>query len=133
MALSKVLQRGDLVPHFSLRCPDGSRWEYNATAWQRENLLLLSLSAEPDVTDAIYVDRLLKHIADLRRLETTWVITREAIDGIPQPGVVIADRWGEIYLVAAASTSSGLPSADEVLECLQSIEHECPECQGEAK
>lgn len=132
MALTKLLQRGDPVPHFVLRRPDGSRWEYSATTWQRRNLLLLMLPAHTDVTDVIYVDQLLKHTAELSAFDTTWVLTREPIAGLPSPGVLVADRWGEIYLVAGAPHASQLPPASEILECLRYVDHECPECQGEA-
>lgn len=127
------LQRGDSVPHFALRRPDGSTWDYSATTWQRKNLLLLTLPADTEVADVIYVDQLLKHSADLLALDTTWVLTRETIQGLPTPGVLVADKWGEIYLVAGAPHLSELPAASEILECLRYVEHECPECQGEAR
>lgn len=33
---------------------------------------------------------------ELAALETTCVITSDAVPGVPIPGIVIADRWGEI-------------------------------------
>ena len=131
VASTRRLGRGDLLPHLQLPCPDGSVWDYGATTWQRNNLLLLSLPSQTDVADVMYVDQLLKHAAVWMRSETTCVLTREPIDGMPTPGLLIADRWGEIYVVADAPQVCELPGAAEVAEWLRFLEHQCPECQGE--
>jgi hypothetical protein len=61
------------------------------------------------------------------------VITREPVGGLAGPALVIADRWGEIAYVNTGPDASHLPPADDVLEWLITIEHRCPECEGEAK
>jgi hypothetical protein len=60
-------------------------------------------------------------------------MTREAVAGVPTPGLLIADRWGEIYFVGTAPRACELPGPLEILEWLRYIEYECPECQGEVK
>ncbi len=45
-----------------------------------------------------------------------------------QAGLVVADRWGEIYGTFKAGGGHELPSGDEVLKDLRFIEIQCPEC-----
>jgi hypothetical protein len=45
---------------------------------------------------------------------------------------VVADRWGEIKLVAGATSVAELPSADELVEWVRFVQCACPECEGEA-
>ena len=127
------LQRGDRVPHFEVTTIDGSRIAYT-TIWQRRNLLLVSLdgigSRAP--AGAAFVEHLAARQEELRALATAVVITKDAVPGVPCPGVVIADRWGEIYFVGGG-TSGDLPPAGELLEWLAYIQQECPECEGERR
>jgi hypothetical protein len=60
-------------------------------------------------------------------------MTRAPITGVPRPGVVIADRWGEIYSVVNARSAPELPTVEDLLEWFRYIRHACPECEGEAK
>ena len=46
----------------------------------------------------------------------------------PQAGLIIADRWGEIYETFRAGGGHDLPSEDEVLKNVRFIEIQCPEC-----
>ena len=43
-------------------------------------------------------------------------------------GLCVADRYGIIYFVEAASDVSALPPASTVVEWLEYIEIQCPEC-----
>jgi len=43
-------------------------------------------------------------------------------------GLCVADRYGIIYFVEAASDTSALPPASVILEWLKYIEIQCPEC-----
>ena len=55
---------------------------------------------------------------------------RCAIEG---GGMIIADQWGEVFLVEAGGAGvHGLPAAEEVVEWLRFVAIQCPECQGEA-
>jgi hypothetical protein len=71
--------------------------------------------------------------ADVAAHDTRYVLTYDAVSGVPHPGVLIADRWGEIYAVFDGAFASDLPAVDEIVEWLRYIHHECPECQGEAR
>jgi hypothetical protein len=49
------------------------------------------------------------------------------------PGVLLADRWGEIVHLTAASESARSPAPGELIEWLEYIQNRCPECEGEAR
>jgi hypothetical protein len=68
----------------------------------------------------------------LTERHTECVITRDVVAGAPSPGIVVADRWGEIVHVARGSQGTPLPEPDELLEWIDYVQHQCPECQGEA-
>ncbi len=127
------LQRGDAVPHFEVTAIDGSRVAYR-TIWQQRNLLLVSLHTgegkapvRPPLVGELHASQ-----EQLGALATAVVITDGAVEGVPSPGVVIADRWGEIYLSCGGSPA-GWPDVGELLEWLSYIQRECPECEGERR
>jgi hypothetical protein len=126
-----MLQRGDRVPHFTVNAADGALVRYE-DLWQHDGLLLVSLPAGDAQTRA-YAERLDRCRADVAAHDTQYVLTHEAVSGVPHPGVLIADRWGEIYAVFDGTSASDLPAADEIVEWLRYIHYECPECQGEAR
>jgi hypothetical protein len=125
-----MLQRGDRVPHFTVTTPGGAAVRYG-DIWQHDALLLVSL---PDDAPArAYADRLDRRRADVIAHEARYVLTHDVVPGVPQPGLVIADRWGEIYAVFDGPSASDLLAAEDVIEWLRYVHHECPECQGEAR
>jgi len=124
-----MLQRGDDVPHFDVRTVGGDVFAYG-TIWQRRHLVLIVLP-ESDADDS-YIGALASRAAEFRDRETECVITRDAVPGLPAPAVLVADRWGEVVHVAAASDTSGLPTAQELLEWVDHVRQRCPECEGEA-
>jgi hypothetical protein len=127
-----ALHRGDAVPHFEVTAIDGSRVDYRAI-WQRRNLLLVSLPGTVGrAPRPALLDELAARAEQLRGLATAVVITGSAVEGVPCPGVLVADRWGEIYFVRGGSLA-GLPDAGELLEWLSYIQQECPECEGERR
>jgi hypothetical protein len=129
-----MLQRGDRVPHFTARRQDGSEVRYETQIWQQRNLLLVSIPGGRDEGGfAEYAQRLTERAADIAATETAIVITGADIAGVPRPGVVIADRWGEIAFAVQSALASDLPAADELVEWLRYVQHKCPECEGEAR
>lgn len=128
-----TLQPRESVPHFEVTTIDGARVAYS-TIWQRRNLLLVSLhTGGPAPLRPPLLEELEGRKEQLNALATAMVITDSAVEGVPAPGVVVADRWGEIYFVRGAGAGKGLPDAAEILEWLDYIQQECPECEGERR
>lgn len=126
----QMLRRGDAVPHFTVTTVDGASFTY-ATVWQRSNLVLAVL---PSRVDAAAVSaELRKRAAELARADTACVVTHEPVAGVPAPGVLVADRWGEVVHVAAAPPDGPGSAAADLLEWAEHVAHRCPECEGEAR
>jgi hypothetical protein len=121
----------DLMPMFTASRLDGTVVDYQ-DVWQRQNLLLVSLPPG-DPTASAYTMSLHALETRLSEYDASAVITTTRIDGVPAPGVVVADRWGEIYYVKAAEHASQLPAPEELLEWLLYVQIQCPECQGETR
>jgi|SRR6185312_10536224 len=120
------ITRGDQVPHFEVTTLDGRRFSY-ASIWQLKNIALLTLSeeqAERGVAD------LFARVVEFDALTSICLVTRDHIAGVPTPGLLIADRWGEVVHVEKIAE---LPTATELLEWLDYVERRCPECEGEAR
>ena len=126
-----MLQARDLISHFNVTTLSGERFAYSEI-WQRKNLVLVSLPLSDPAASAKYVSQLTSQISELTRDDNAFVITRDKVPGLPSPGVVVADRWGEIQYVARAAGVGDLPSPQELIEWLQYVQSQCPECQGEA-
>jgi hypothetical protein len=127
-----MLHRGELVPHFDVTTLGGETVSY-ASIWQRRNLVLVTLATSDPEASRHYVSRLTARIPDFTEHATACVITRERVPGIPRSGVLVADRWGEIVHVAAVSDVGDLPAPEELLEWIEYVQSQCPECQGETK
>lgn len=125
------LERGALVPHFVVSTLDGSPVRY-ADLWQRRNLVLVTLRPG-DPTAAAYAAGLERSGQVFAAHEAVTVVTHGVVAGLAAPGILAADRWGEIYEVTTATRAADLPDMDVVAEWLRYIDHECPECQGEAR
>jgi hypothetical protein len=121
----------DLMPMFTASGADGTPVRY-ADIWQRKNLLLVSLPGD-DPTALAYATSLSVLESDLAVYDAAILVTRTRIEGIPSPGVVVADRWGEVYYVQEADLASRLPSPNELMDWLRFVRSECPECQGETR
>jgi hypothetical protein len=130
--MSEMLKTGDLLPHFNVTTLDGERFAYS-DIWQRKNLLLVSLSYADSAGNAEYVSQLTSQMSALTGDDIVCVVTRDNISGLPTPGVVVADRWGEIHHVAHAARIEDLTSPAGLVEWSRFIQHQCPECEGEAK
>lgn len=126
-----TLRVGDQVPHFRVAALDGRVVEYSAV-WQRKFLLLVSLPDDPAAFSA-FASEIAARDADWVAHETECVITRDRIPSVPCPGIVIADRWGEIEFVMPIDNEALLPQVDEILESVAYVRLQCPECQGETR
>jgi hypothetical protein len=131
-SIGTPLRSGDRVPHFTVATLDGGRASYS-DLWQRENLLLVLLPDRPSGRESACVGDLRARDAEWASFDAACVLTRDDVPGAPRPGVVIADRWGEIHLVQGARLVEQLPPAEELVEWLRYIAHKCPECEGEAR
>jgi hypothetical protein len=130
MTDATTLQRGDQLPHFEVRTVDGTEFRY-ATIWQRANLVLVTLPESSGESPS--AAELSARQPEFLNRKGVCVITREAVAGLPTPGALVADRWGEVVHVATASDEGGLPTPAELLEWLDYVERKCPECEGEAR
>jgi hypothetical protein len=124
-----MLKPGDLVPHFVVRNLDGDTVAY-AAVWQHRNLILAAVPA--GAAFEAYVS-LLADRASSFGLDTECVITHDIVGGLPYPGVVVADRWGEIVHLASAADEARLPDVGELQDWVDYVQRRCPECEGEAK
>ena len=126
----EILQRGQQVPHFEVNTLAGDVFTYS-TIWQHRNLVLVSL---PDADhEGDYPSTLAARARDFEERHAACVLTRDPVPGVPTPGAVVADRWGEIVYVGSAAHIDELPSPSELLDWLEYVERRCPECEGEAK
>lgn len=130
--VSPMLQTGDLVPHFTVTTFSGENFDYS-DIWQRKNLVLVSLPQTDSAPFTRFVNQLTDQISELTGDDSAWVITRDRVSGVPSPGIVVADRWGQIHQLAGGKTVDDLPRPDDVIEWLRYVQHQCPECEGEAR
>ena len=100
-----MLQTGDLVFHFSVTNLSGESFDYS-DIWQRKNLVLVSLPHAESAASTKYVAQVIAQMTDLTGNDTACVITRDSVSGVPSPGVVVADRWGEIHHVTPSQEST---------------------------
>jgi hypothetical protein len=121
----------DLMPMFTAATADGTVVRYQ-DIWQRRNLLLVSLPSD-DPTSSAYATSLGGLESSLAAYEAVLLIVTTRIEGVPSPGVVVADRWGEVYYLQQADRASALPRAEELMDWLCFVRNECPECQGETR
>lgn len=128
----QMLQRGELIPHFEVTTLGGERINYT-TLWQRRNLVLVMLPAADSGASRKYVSELSDRIPQFSAQNTACVMTREQVPGIPYPGALVADKWGEIIYVRAASDVADLPSAEDLSDWIKYVENRCPECEGEVR
>ena len=127
-----MLRTGDLVPHFTVTTLSGESFDYS-DIWQRKNLVLVLLPHADSAATTKFVDRLTAPMSELTGDDSAWVITRDSVSGVQSPGIVVADRWGEIHHIADGKTVDDLPGPDDVIEWLRYVQHQCPECEGESR
>ena len=126
-----MLRTGDPLPHFRVTALDGQRVTY-ATIWQRKIVVLVTL---PPVESTPSLVNVQAFAAEMQAAcgDAECVITRDRVDGVPCPGAVVADRWGEVVHVASSAHPGELPDAPDLIEWVEHVRNRCPECEGEAK
>jgi hypothetical protein len=127
-----MLHSGELVPHFTVHTVTGETIVY-AAIWQRRNLVLVTLPSAADGDASRYTSALDARASDLEHHEAVRVVTHDHVPGMPVPGVLVADRWGEIACVASADGAADLPAVEELIQWLHYVQIRCAECEGEAK
>ena len=126
-----MLQRGDLVPHFSVSTIDGAAVDY-LTVWQRRSLVLVALGATGSNDEMDYAAMVGGCVAAFAEHDAVCVITRAPIVGLSASCVVVADRWGEIVYIVSGVAARDLPSASDLVEWVEYVQRRCPECEGES-
>jgi peroxiredoxin len=119
--MGTMLAPGDHLPHLTLTTVTGDRIAYR-DLWQRRNVAIVS------TPDADRAQAFADAAAEFAKRNAVCIATHQILDVPPCPGVVIADRWGEIVHVARE-----VPAVEDVLEWLDHVELRCPECEGEAR
>jgi hypothetical protein len=122
----------DLMPMFTATNFGDSTPVNYQDIWQRKHLVLATVP-EDDPTATAYAASLSVLTARLAAHDAVLIVTATPLPDIPSPGVVVADRWGEVYYVKSASRASDLPEPEALMEWVQYVRNECPECQGEAR
>jgi hypothetical protein len=132
MDVAHGLERGDLVPHFTVTDAAGRRIAYAASIWQRRPLVLVTTGAQTDAATALLRRFESRHLG-VDDGEVACVVTSDPIPGLPPCGLLVADRWGEIAVVQQTASAADLPDADEVRAWVAYVQQQCPECQGETR
>jgi len=114
-----TMQRGDIVGHFDVRTAGGDPFSY-LSIWQRKNLVLITLTATA-TDDEGYLRELERHEAKFSERNSVCVVARGDLPGLPAPGALIADQWGEIVHVVAAIDVTDLPTPHELLEWVEYV------------
>jgi hypothetical protein len=119
------LQRGHAVPFFEVETAGGARQAYR-DVWQRRSLLLVSV-APPGVHATQIAAQLRERVGE----DAEVVVTSDPVDGMPRPGALVADRWGEIVFVAPIDPAA--VDVEDLAEWVRFVQLQCPECEGEAR
>lgn len=127
----RTLKQGDHVKAFEVIDLDGVRVRY-ADLWQRKDLILVTLPGDSAEARA-YATHLADALRDANPRETAFVVTAGHGPGAGRPGLLVADRWGEIQFAAESPSVEGLPDPADVAEWVQFVQMRCPECEGEAR
>lgn len=127
-----MLKRGDSIPHFEVTSVAGEPFRYS-TIWQHKNLLLVTIPTINSESTNAYAADVIARVRELGAHDVECVITRDRIPRVSAPAVVVADRWGEIVFAAASFDVADLPAPRELMEWLEYVRNQCPECEGEAR
>lgn len=112
----------DKVAHFVVRARGGATVDYR-TIWQTQQLLLICLDDSPAsaVLTSIAIELARRH-AEINTAQSQLVVTYDEVPGAPRPGVLVADRWGDIY---ASIDDASATSADDLIDWLRFMQRKC--------
>jgi hypothetical protein len=112
----ETMQPREQLPHFVVRDTTGATVDYGGSIWQRQHAVVVSLPPDPRGTTADaadYLSRLRLACADLAHAPIAYIVTTDAVPGVPSPGAVVADRWGEVVFVSPAD-EPGPPAPEDL-------------------
>ena len=93
------------------------------------NVVLFVVTADLSAAASPYLTPLESRLSELKPDDISLVVVNHSIDGLPLNSVIIVDRWAEIaHLERLASDHEAWPSIADMLEWVQFIRVECPEC-----
>src|SRR5262247_2217313 len=101
--MNGACRAGDSMPHATIMTIDGAHVPYSRI-WQRRHLLLVCLPDEQPEEGARYAAALAERHVEISGCDAECLVTRDRVPGLPRPGALVADRWGEIVFVAGAAT-----------------------------
>ena len=116
-----MLSRGMQLPHLTFLTVAGDRIVYR-DFWQHHSVAIVC------VADGTAAQPFIDAAAEFDRQDAICIVTRESHGALPCPGIVVADRWGEIAHVGEA-----VPPVEDVLAWIEHLAHRCPECEGEVR
>jgi len=134
MATNTLLETGQRLPMMSVEPVDGGA----AVPLRRPGrtaTVLVTVHRDCDACGA-YRDALAHAQSGIDEWDGRVVVTYAGDDiadaGIPAPAVLIADQWGELFVVEPAGDDHEFIAPAEVVSWLRYLAVQCPECQGEA-
>jgi hypothetical protein len=127
-----MLTRGDAVPHFHVTSVDQREISY-ATIWQHRSLVLVALGDSESEAGRAYAESIMALAPRFAAHDAECIVTRDAVDGVAAPAVLVSDRWGEIVHLATAASVDRLPPPGDLLDWTHYVQLRCPECEGEAR
>lgn len=112
------------VPHFVVTQLDGRVVRYVDGIWQHRHLVFVSLPRDDRDAD-IYAASLTEQADRFAASGAVLVVTHDTIGGLGCPGVLIADRYGEIRHAEQQARVRDLISATGIQEWLTFISVQC--------
>ena len=126
-----MLTCGDQVPHFEATVASGDLFKYSSI-WQHKNLVLVALPEDAPAAVSDGLEQAARNSA-CDQSQSVCVITRDRVPGLQAPAALVADRWGEIVYLTMVASLDELPALSDLLEWLDYVRQQCPECEGEAR
>ena len=95
--------------------------------------MLVVLPAEESEAARTYISQIAARKSEFTARDAECVVTTDRVPGVEGPTVVVADKWGEIVHAAATSHVDELTSPQELVDWVDYLDSQCPECEGEAR